>query len=46
MHSISLALQAEDVVACVRRKSKTCGYENNAFQAKNDKNRQLSLTVY
>jgi hypothetical protein len=39
-HSISLAFQAEDVVACILRRSTTYGYENNAFQAKNDKKRK------
>jgi hypothetical protein len=45
MPSISPAFQAEDVVACVLRRSKTRGYENNAFQAKNDKKRKSNFKV-
>jgi hypothetical protein len=43
--SISPAFQAEDVTTCVFRRSKTCGYENYAFQARNDKKRKPNFKV-
>jgi hypothetical protein len=33
------------VIVSVLRRSKTCGYENNAFQARNDKKRKPNFKV-
>jgi hypothetical protein len=41
----ALPFQAEDVVTRILRRSKTCGYENNAFQARNDKKRKPNFKV-